>query len=170
MPTRAFIALGSNLRHPRRQIARALAALRATPGIRVLAASPNYVTAPVGGAVPQPDYVNAVAEVATTLSPHALLREMQRIERAQGRVRGRATPRNAPRTLDLDLLLYGARRIRSRSLIVPHPRMHERAFVLRPLADVAPSQTIPRRGLARRHLPDVRAQRIARTRSHRSLR
>ena len=169
MPTRAFIALGSNLRHPRRQIARALAALRATPGIRVLAASPNYVTAPVGGAVPQPDYVNAVAEVATTLSPHALLREMQRIERAQGRVRGRATPRNAPRTLDLDLLLYGARRIRSRSLIVPHPRMHERAFVLRPLADVAPSQTIPGRGLARRHLPDVRAQRIARTRSHRSL-
>jgi 2-amino-4-hydroxy-6-hydroxymethyldihydropteridine diphosphokinase len=170
VPTRAFIALGSNLRHPRRQIARALAALRATPGIRVLAASPNYVTAPVGGAVPQPDYVNAVAEVATTLSPHALLREMQRIERAQGRVRGRATPRNAPRTLDLDLLLYGARRIRSRSLIVPHPRMHERAFVLRPLADVAPSQTIPGRGLARRHLPDVRAQRIARTRSHRSLR
>jgi 2-amino-4-hydroxy-6-hydroxymethyldihydropteridine diphosphokinase len=169
VPTRAFIALGSNLRHPRRQIARALAALRATPGIRVLAASPNYVTAPVGGAVPQPDYVNAVAEVATTLSPHALLREMQRIERAQGRVRGRATPRNAPRTLDLDLLLYGARRIRSRSLIVPHPRMHERAFVLRPLADVAPSQTIPGRGLARRHLPDVRAQRIARTRSHRSL-
>jgi 2-amino-4-hydroxy-6-hydroxymethyldihydropteridine diphosphokinase len=169
VPTRAFIALGSNLRHPRRQIARALAALRATPGIRVLAASPNYVTAPVGGAVPQPDYVNAVAEVATTLSPHALLREMQRIERAQGRVRGRATPRNAPRTLDLDLLLYGARRIRSRSLIVPHPRMHERAFVLRPLADVAPSQTIPGRGLARRHLPDVRAQRIARTRSDRSL-
>jgi 2-amino-4-hydroxy-6-hydroxymethyldihydropteridine diphosphokinase len=167
VPTRAFIALGSNLRHPRRQIARALAALRATPGIRVLAASPNYVTAPVGGAVPQPDYVNAVAEVATTLSPHALLREMQRIERAQGRVRGRATPRNAPRTLDLDLLLYGARRIRSRSLIVPHPRMHERAFVLRPLADVAPSQTISGRGLARRHLPDVRAQRIARTRSHR---
>ena len=167
MATRAFIALGSNLRHPRRRIARALAALCATRGVRLVAVSPNYVTAPMGGAA-QPDYVNAVAEVATVLSPRALLREMQRIERAQGRVRSADAPRNAPRTLDLDLLLYGARRIRSRKLVVPHPRMHERAFVLRPLADVAPSQTIPGRGLARRYLPDVRTQRIARTRSHRS--
>jgi 2-amino-4-hydroxy-6-hydroxymethyldihydropteridine diphosphokinase len=135
--------------------------------VRVLNVSPNYVTAPISG-VAQPDYVNAVAEIDTTLSPHALLREMQRIERAQGRVRTRETPRNAARTLDLDLLLYGARRIRSRNLVVPHPRMHERAFVLRPLADVAPSQTIPGRGLARRHLPNVRTQRVARTRSHRS--
>jgi 2-amino-4-hydroxy-6-hydroxymethyldihydropteridine diphosphokinase len=74
--------------------------------------------------------------------------------------------RNAPRTLDLDLLLYGALRMRTRNLTVPHPRMHERAFVLRPLADVAPAQTIPGRGLARRFLPAVRSQRIARTRKH----
>jgi 2-amino-4-hydroxy-6-hydroxymethyldihydropteridine diphosphokinase len=165
VPARAFVALGSNLAHPRHRIARALAQLRATPGIRVVAVSPNYVSAPIGGPA-QPDYVNAVAEVETTLSPHALLDAMQRIERRQGRARDRAS-RNAPRTLDLDLLLYGARRIRSRNLTVPHPRMHERAFVLRPLADIAPAQTIPGRGLARRFLPHVRGQRIARTRSHR---
>jgi 2-amino-4-hydroxy-6-hydroxymethyldihydropteridine diphosphokinase len=169
VPTRAFIALGSNLGHPRRQIARAIATLRATPGIRIVAISPDYATAPIGGPSQQPDYVNAVAAIETTLSPRALLREMQRIERLQGRVRVRDTPRNAARTLDLDLLLYGARRIRSPNLTVPHPRMHERAFVLRPLADVAPSQTIPGRGLARRYLPAVRTQRIARTHSHRSL-
>jgi 2-amino-4-hydroxy-6-hydroxymethyldihydropteridine diphosphokinase len=162
--TRAFIALGSNLAHPRRQIAAALDALRRTHGIRVLAVSPNYVSAPVGGPQ-QPDYVNAVAEIETTLAPGALLAQMQRIERRQGRVRDPAS-RNAPRTLDLDLLLYGALRMRTRNLTVPHPRMHERAFVLRPLADVAPAQTIPGRGLARRFLPAVRSQRIARTRKH----
>jgi len=165
VPTRAFIALGSNLAHPRRQIAAALDALRRMRGVRVLTVSPSYVTAPIGGPL-QPDYVNAVAEIETTLSPRALLAQMQRIERRQGRVRDRGS-RNAPRTLDLDLLLYGARRMRTRNLIVPHPRMHERAFVLRPLADVAPAQTIPGRGLARRFLPAVRSQRIARTRTHR---
>ena len=165
MATRAFIALGSNLAHPRRQIARAIERLHATSGIRVRAVSPNYVSAPIGGP-PQPDYVNAVAEVETVLSPIALLRALQRVERRHGRARDPAA-RNAPRTLDLDLLLYGARRIRSRNLAVPHPRMHQRAFVLRPLADIAPAQTIPGRGLARRFLPGVRGQRIARTRSHR---
>ena len=165
MATRAFIGLGSNLAHPRRQIAAALDALRRTRGIRVLAVSPNYVTAPIGGPL-QPDYVNAVAEIETTLSPRALLAQMQRIERRHGRVRDHAS-RNAPRTLDLDLLLYGALRMCTRNLTVPHPRMHERAFVLRPLADVAPAQAIPGRGLARRFLPAVRSQRISRTRTHR---
>ena len=164
MTTRAFIALGSNLGHPRRRIARALAALRRTPGIRVRAVSPNYVSAPVGGPA-QPDYVNAVAQIETTLAPRALLAQLQRIERRQGRVRD-PTLRNAPRTLDLDLLLYGALRMRTRELTVPHPRMHERAFVLRPLADVAPAQAIPGRGLARRFLRQVRSQRITRTRTH----
>ena len=164
MTTRAFIALGSNLGHPRRRIARALAALRRTPGIRVRAVSPNYVSAPVGGPA-QPDYVNAVAQIETTLAPRALLAQLQRIERRQGRVRD-PTLRNAPRTLDLDLLLYGALRTRTRELTVPHPRMHERAFVLRPLADVAPAQAIPGRGLARRFLLQVRSQRITRTRTH----
>jgi 2-amino-4-hydroxy-6-hydroxymethyldihydropteridine diphosphokinase len=168
MPTRAFIGLGSNLAHPRRQLAAALARLDAAPGVRVLAVSPYYVTAPIGG-VPQPDYVNAVAKVATTLPPHALLARLQKIELRQHRRRDATTPRNAPRTLDLDLLLYGARRIRSPQLTVPHPRMHQRAFVLAPLTDIAPAVTIPGRGLARRFLPDLRAQRITRTRTHRPV-
>jgi len=167
MATRAFIGLGSNLAHPRRQLAKAIARLDALRGVHVIAVSPNYLTAPIGGA-PQPDYVNAVALVETTLSPRALLARLHAIERRQKRRRDATTLRNAPRTLDLDLLLYGARRIRSPQLTLPHPRMHERAFVLRPLTDVAPDVIIPGRGLARRFLPAVRGQRIARTRTHRS--
>lgn len=167
MATRAFIGLGSNLAHPRRQLARALARLAAQDGVHVLAVSPNYVSEPIGGA-PQPDYLNAVALVETTLSPRALLSRLHAIERRQHRRRDASTPRYAPRTLDLDLLLYGALRIHSPQLSVPHPRMHERAFVLRPLTDVMPAVTIPGRGLARRLLPGVRGQRIARTRTHRS--
>jgi 2-amino-4-hydroxy-6-hydroxymethyldihydropteridine diphosphokinase len=166
MPARAFVGLGSNLEHPRRQLARALASLRRTAGIRMLAISPSYATAPIGGA-PQPDYVNAVALIHTRLAPRALLERLQRIERRQHRRRDAATPRNAPRTLDLDLLLYGARRMSSPRLTVPHPRMHQRAFVLKPLTDIAPATRIPGRGLARRYLPHVRAQRIERTRAHR---
>jgi 2-amino-4-hydroxy-6-hydroxymethyldihydropteridine diphosphokinase len=168
MPTRAFIGLGSNLAHPRRQLAKAVARLDAIGGVRVLAVSPSYVTAPIGG-IAQPDFVNAVALVETTLPPRALLARLQAIERRQQRRRDAATPRNAPRTLDLDLLLYGARRMRSAQLTVPHPRMHERAFVLRPLTDIAPAIRIPGRGAARRFLPGVRAQRIQRTRTHRTL-
>lgn len=166
MPARAFVGLGSNLAHPRRQIAKAIQRLAATQRVRVIAASPNYVTAPIGGP-PQADYVNAVVMLYTSLAPRALLARLHAIERMQQRKRDVRTPRNAPRTLDLDLLLYGALRMRTRNLTVPHPRMHERAFVLRPLADVAPAQTIPGRGLARRFLPAVRSQRITRTRSHR---
>jgi 2-amino-4-hydroxy-6-hydroxymethyldihydropteridine diphosphokinase len=166
MPTPAFIGLGSNLAHPRRQLARALAGLDALARVRVLAVSPSYLTAPIGGP-PQPDYVNAVALVATTLAPRALLARLHDIERRQHRRRERAAPRNAPRTLDLDLLLYGARRIRTSQLTVPHPRMHERAFVLKPLTDLAPAVTIPGRGLARSFLRNVRDHRIARTRAHR---
>ena len=166
--TRAVIGLGSNLAHPRRQLVKALARLATTPGVRVLAVSPHYVTAPIGG-IAQPDYVNAVALVTTTLSPRALLDRLQSIERRHHRRRDARTPRNAPRTIDLDLLLYGARRIRSQRLTVPHPRMHERAFVLQPLTDILPAVRIPGRGPARRFLPGVRAQRIARTRAHRTL-
>ncbi|HSU43528.1 MAG TPA: 2-amino-4-hydroxy-6-hydroxymethyldihydropteridine diphosphokinase [Casimicrobiaceae bacterium] len=168
MPSHAFIGLGSNLAHPRRQLAKALARLDAIDGVRLVAVSPSYVTAPIGG-LAQPDFVNAVALVETTLPPHALLARMQAIERRQQRRRDVATPPNAPRTLDLDLLLYGARRMRSAQLTVPHPRMHERAFVLRPLTDIAPVVRIPGRGPARRFLPGVRAQRIQRTRTHRTL-
>ena len=161
--TIAYIGLGSNLAHPRRQLARAVEALRHLPRSRVLAVSPNYVTAPVGVRDAQPDYVNAVAKLRTSLPPRALLSRLNAIERRQHRRRGE---RNAARTLDLDLLLFDGRRIDIPHLTVPHPRMHERAFVLRPLVDVAPSVGIPKRGLARRRLREVRGQRIARTRTH----
>lgn len=165
-PQRAFVGLGSNLSHPRRQLARALRAIARLPGVRVLAVSANYASAPVGSTLPQPDYVNAVVALRTTLGPRALLAALHRIERRQRRRRDREPHRNAPRTIDLDLLLYGRRRVRQPGLALPHPRMHERAFVLRPLADVAATVTVPGRGLARRYLGTVRAQRIVRTRTH----
>jgi 2-amino-4-hydroxy-6-hydroxymethyldihydropteridine diphosphokinase len=134
--------------------------------VRILAISPNYVSAPVGGEAPQPDYVNAVVALRTTLGPRALLAALHRIERRHRRRRDLEARRNAPRTLDLDLLLYGRRRVRQHGLALPHPRLHERAFVLRPLTDVAAAVTVPGRGLARRYLGAVQGQRIMRTRAH----
>jgi 2-amino-4-hydroxy-6-hydroxymethyldihydropteridine diphosphokinase len=166
MATVAFVGLGSNLAHPRRQIARAMRAIARLPATRIVSLSPSYVSAPLACAHPQPDYVNAVVALRTSLTPSSLLQRLQTIERRQGRRRDIAIPRNSPRTLDLDLLVYGRRRIRLPRLTVPHPRMHERAFVLTPLLDIAPAITIPGRGLARRGLHAVRAQTIARTRSH----
>lgn len=160
----AYVGLGSNLAHPRRQLARAARAIGRLPRTRLVALSANYASAPIGTAGPQPDYVNAVAAVRTTLPPRALLAGLLRIERRQRR-RRRPGEHNAPRTLDLDLLLYGRRRIDLPGLAVPHPRMHGRAFVLRPLTDIAPAAIIPGRGAARRFLPAVRDQRIARTRT-----
>jgi len=164
--TLAYLGLGSNLAHPRRQLARAVRAIGQLPGVHEITVSPNYASAPIGCEVPQPDYVNAVAAVRTTLPPRALLAALHAIERRQRRRRASEPRRNAPRTLDLDLLLYGRRRVRLSALTVPHPRMHERAFVLRPLVDLSPSATIPGRGLARRFLRAVRDQRVSRTRSH----
>jgi 2-amino-4-hydroxy-6-hydroxymethyldihydropteridine diphosphokinase len=165
--TLAFVGLGSNLAHPRRQLARAVRAIARLPRMRVIAVSPNYASAPIGCDSPQPDYVNAVVAVRTALAPRALLAALHAIERRQHRRREREPKRNASRTLDLDLLLFGRRRISLPTLTVPHPRMHERAFVLRPLVDVAAQATIPGRGLARRFLGALRGQRIARTRSQR---
>ena len=162
----AFVGLGSNLGHPRRRLARALAALARLPRSRLVAASRNYVSAPVDCDGPQPDYVNAVAELRTALTPSALLDRMRAIERRQGRRRHGSIRRNAPRVLDLDLLMFGRRRLSRPQLSLPHPRMHERAFVLQPLIDIAPATTIPGRGAARTWLRRARGQRIARTRSH----
>jgi 2-amino-4-hydroxy-6-hydroxymethyldihydropteridine diphosphokinase len=162
----AYVGLGSNLSHPRRQIARALRALSRLPRTRVIAVSPNYATAPIGASEPQPDYVNAVAHLATALPPRALLAALLAIERRQHRRREHGR-RNAPRTLDLDLLLYGRRRARIANLELPHPRMHERAFVLRPLADLAPALAVPGKGAVRQLRRAVSGQRARRTRSHR---
>lgn len=135
---RAFVGLGANLGDPERAIRAAIEALGALEATRVVAASSLYRSAPVdaGG----PDYLNAVVELRTGLAPHALLRALLAIEQAHGRARGE---RNAPRTLDLDLLMYDDRVVRSDALVLPHPRMHERAFVLRPLAEIAPQARIP---------------------------
>jgi 2-amino-4-hydroxy-6-hydroxymethyldihydropteridine diphosphokinase len=159
----AYIGVGSNLDHPHRHVAQALTDLARLPRSRLIAASPNYVSAPVGCSVPQPDYVNAVAALRTTLAPRPLLRRMHAIERRHHRDERSRAVRNTPRTLDLDLLIYAGRRLRQPGLIVPHPRMHLRAFVLKPLLDVAPFARIPGRGSARRWLRAVRDQRIQRT-------
>jgi 2-amino-4-hydroxy-6-hydroxymethyldihydropteridine diphosphokinase len=130
----AYVALGANLGDAAASLRQALQTLGATPGLRLVRTSSLYRTAPVDSS--GPDYVNAVAEMATTLTAPALLRALQAIENAAGRER---PYRNAPRMLDLDLLLYGSARIESPDLTVPHPRMGERAFVLVPLAEVAPA-------------------------------
>ena len=161
-----FVGLGSNLVHPRRQLARAMRRLARLPRTRLVAASGNFVTAPMGASEPQPDYVNAVAKLRTALPPRALLQQLIALERRQGRRRGAGVARNAARTLDLDLLLYGRIRLRTRALTLPHPRMHERAFVLRPLVQAATAATVPGHGLARRLLRDVRGQRVEPTRTH----
>jgi len=162
----AFVGLGSNLVHPRRQIARALRALSRLPRTRVVRVSPSFATAPVGAPGPQPDYVNAVAMLFTALTPRALLARLHAIERRQGRRRSARTQRNSARTLDLDLLLFGRRRQATAGLALPHPRMHLRAFVLQPLARIAPAVAIPGRGLARGYLRDVRGQTASLTRTH----
>ena len=163
----AYVGLGSNLERPRRQLVRATRALARVPATRIVGVSPYYLTAPIGVTTAQPDFVNAVAVLDTALAPRALLRHLQSIERRQRRRRDPGAARNQPRTLDLDLLLYGRRRLATAFLTLPHPRMHERSFVLRPLLDVAPVASIPGRGRARAALARTRAQRIAPTRAQR---
>ncbi|MES2183913.1 MAG: 2-amino-4-hydroxy-6-hydroxymethyldihydropteridine diphosphokinase [Pseudomonadota bacterium] len=131
----AFIGIGANLGDAATAVRTAFDALGALPATTLVRASPLYRSTPVDSS--GPDYVNAVAEIATGLAPLDLLAALQGIEQAAGRTR---PWRNAPRTLDLDLLLYGDRRIDLPGLTVPHPRMGERAFVLLPLAAIAPGR------------------------------
>ncbi|MCB1961124.1 MAG: 2-amino-4-hydroxy-6-hydroxymethyldihydropteridine diphosphokinase [Rhodocyclaceae bacterium] len=154
--TRAFIGLGANLGDPARAIDTACTALAALPGTELLACSRRYRSAPVGVSG-QPDYLNAVAALATTLSAPALLDALLAIEARHGRTRDY---RMAPRTLDLDLLLYGDARLDLPQLTVPHPRMHQRAFVLAPLAELAPQIEIPGRGRVADLLREVADQTI----------
>jgi 2-amino-4-hydroxy-6-hydroxymethyldihydropteridine diphosphokinase len=141
--SRAFISLGSTLGDREGHLRHALEALRATPGIHELAVSRIYETDPVGPP-PQGPYLNAVAEVETELEPRALLERLLRIELDAGRIRRGV--RDEARTLDLDLLLYEERCIEEDGLTVPHPRMHERCFVLEPLCELAPQRVHPRSG------------------------
>jgi len=137
-PVTAYVALGANLGKPAQAVCDALVQIGELPETKVVRHSSLYRSAPVDSS--GPDYVNAVAEVATRLDAVELLRQLQLIETAAGRER---PYRNAPRTLDLDLLLYGGARIDSARLQVPHPRMGERAFVLVPLAEIAPGLVPP---------------------------
>ncbi len=138
---RVFVGLGANLGDARATLRQALADLDTLPHTRRVAASSLWRSAPVDAT--GPDFVNAVAELATTLSPQALLAALQSVEARHGRQR---PYRHAPRTLDLDLLLYGQRTLDEPDLVLPHPRLHERAFVLRPLCELDPGLQHPHRG------------------------
>ena len=134
----AFIALGSNLGDARATVLQAIQDMGQLPDTTLLKHSSLYRSAPVDAA--GPDFINAVAEIATTLSPQALLATLQALEHDAGRQR---PYRNAPRTLDLDILLYDALTLNTPALIIPHPRMFTRAFVLLPLAEIAPERVTP---------------------------
>ena len=136
----AYVGIGSNLAEPLQQVQRAVAALEKLPSVDLLAVSPWYGSHPVGGPADQPDYINGVAHLKTSLQPHALLDALQAIEHQQQRVR---RERWGARTLDLDLLLYDNECVHDDRLTLPHPCLHERAFVLVPLADIAPQLTLP---------------------------
>ena len=135
-----WLALGSNLADPLQQVQNALDALAAIPQTRVVAVSSFYRTPPYGPQ-DQPDYLNAVVELATALQPDALLDHTQRVEQEQGRVR--KDHRWGPRTLDLDILLFDRQTLASDRLTVPHYDMHNRAFMLVPLLEIAPAITLP---------------------------
>ena len=139
---RAYVALGSNLDDPVAQVRTGAQALGKLPGTRLVCCSSLYRTAPVG-VIDQPDFINAVCEADTSLPPGALMQALLDIEHAHGRQRD--IP-GGPRTLDLDLLLYGELACHEPGLTLPHPRLHERAFVLYPLSEIAPGLSIPGRG------------------------
>jgi 2-amino-4-hydroxy-6-hydroxymethyldihydropteridine diphosphokinase len=142
--TRAYVALGANLGDREGTIRAALAVLAETPGVEVAAVSTLIETDPVGY-VDQPRFLNGAAALETTLSAQELLAVLLAVERHFGRAR-EGVPPQGPRTLDLDLLLYGAARIEEPGLRIPHPRLHERRFVLAPLAELDPSLEVPGKG------------------------
>jgi len=151
----AYVGLGANLGDAPATLAAAFESLAALPRSRLARRSSLYRTAPIDSS--GPDYFNAVAELATELSAAELLAQLQRIEADHGRER---PYRNAPRTLDLDLLLHDALELDTPTLVLPHPRLHERAFVLAPLAELAPQLTVPGHGRVIDLLAGAHDQRI----------
>ena len=154
----AYVALGANLDDPVAQVRAALEALTRLPQSRLLRSSSLYRTAPVG-IHRQPDFINAVAAFETSLTPQSMLAALFAVEEQFGR---RRDFHHAPRTLDLDLLLFDDEVIDTLQLQLPHPRMHLRAFVLAPLLEIAPDCCIPGRGTASAWLPAVSMQPIKR--------
>ena len=156
-PVLAFVGVGANLEHPAVQVERGVEALRALPQTELSARSSLYASAPVDA--PGPEYVNAVVALRTTLDAMPLLQALHAIEARFGRQR---STRNAPRTLDLDLLLYGDLRSDDAALRLPHPRLHQRAFVLHPLLEIAPDARVPGLGPLAQCLLQVQDQAIRR--------
>ncbi len=154
---RAYIGLGSNLGDSVARVRGGMAALAELQQTRLEACSSLYRTAPVGRQ-DQPDFVNAVCRVRTHLTPAVLMRSLLEVEQTHGRVR--EGEKGGPRTLDLDLLLYGNEAIHSVELTVPHPRLHERAFVLYPLFELEPDLVIPGHGALRDLLAGCTGQRV----------
>lgn len=143
-----YVALGSNLDQPVLHVQGALRDIDELPETALMRVSTLYETAPVG-LTDQPSFVNAVAQVATTLSPHDFLARLHAIEAQHGRLRSSGIEeKNGPRTLDLDILIFDELQLSERGLTLPHPRMHERAFVLVPLLEIAPESVIPGMGAA----------------------
>ena len=154
----AFIALGSNLDNPENQVRQAISELANLPDTRLLIYSSLYRSAPIGR-LDQPDFINAVARVETKLSPQALLAELLAIEQRHGRKRESI---NAPRTLDLDVLMVDNLQCHEDGLTIPHPRLSQRAFVLQPLFEIAPDCTIPGKGAIAELLAACSEQRLQR--------
>ena len=157
MTVAAFIGIGANLGDARANVLDAVERLRRLPGVTLEAVSSLYRTAPIDSS--GDDYINAVARLSTVLPAQALLEALFAIEQAHGRERPYF---NAPRTLDLDLLLYGDEQISTATLTVPHPRMHQRAFVLMPLLELAPDVSLPGLGRAADFAASVSGQGIIR--------
>ena len=153
-----FIGLGSNLANPAAQVLQAMQAIGELPGTRVLACSSLYRSAPVGY-LDQPDFINAVVRIETELAPLVLLQALLALEHENGRTR---EFQNAPRTLDLDVLLYDDLQHHQHGLTVPHPQMHRRAFVLQPLLEIAPDCVIPGVGAAALALQQCNDQQLER--------
>ena len=154
----ALIGLGSNLHDPVKQVLRAMQAIGKLPGIQLVVRSGLYSSAPVGF-LEQPDFVNAVVKIETTLQPLALLAALLALEQENGRTR---EFQNSPRTLDLDVLLYDDLQHHEHGLTIPHPQMHKRAFVLQPLLEVTPDCVIPGIGNASEALQRCRDQQLQR--------
>ncbi len=152
----AYIALGSNLEDPTIQIQQAFNELNELPSTRLLKRSSLYKTAPMGR-VDQPDFINAVAQIETSKTPHDLLSALLSIEHQHKRVRDEI---NAPRTLDLDILMYGDLQYQEPGLTLPHPRIGQRAFVLQPLVEICSDCSIPGLGNAKRLLVNCLDQRV----------
>jgi len=140
----AYVGLGSNLADPVAQVRAAMSALATLPQTRAIRCSSLYRSAPIGKVRDQPDFINAACRVETTASAPDILRALLAIEKAAGRVRD--GQKGGPRILDLDLLLFGAEIHQASDLVLPHPRLHERAFVLYPLVELDPGLSIPGKG------------------------